>query len=94
MPRDDPRPRASEPHGGGSSAASDSDTPDFVRYCSQCKGAPAPGEVVQVEPKLKLSGTTRKRLKLKYDNMVSSFAFNFNLRRYILEQSSTCAMGA
>jgi len=42
-----------------------------------------PGEAVQVEPMestLKAPGT--KRLKLKYDNLLSSFAFKFNLRRY------------
>jgi len=41
------------------------------------------GEAVQVEPMkpmLKAPGT--KRLKLKYDILLSSFAFNFNLRRY------------
>jgi len=31
-------------------------------------------------PVLKAPGT--KRLKLKYDKLLSSFAFNFNLRRY------------
>jgi hypothetical protein len=38
---------------------------------------------VQVDPiksKFKAPGT--KRLKLKYDERLSSFAFNFNLRRY------------
>jgi hypothetical protein len=42
------------------------------------------GEAVQVElmkPKLKAPGT--KRLKLKYDNLLSSIAFKFNLRHYI-----------
>ena len=41
------------------------------------------GEAVQVQPmksKLKAPGT--KLLKLKYDNLLSNFAFNFNLRRY------------
>ena len=33
-----------------------------------------------MKSKLKASGT--KRLNLKYDNMLSSFAFNFNLRCY------------
>ena len=39
----------------------------------------------QVEPmksKLKAPGT--KRLKLKYDNLLSRFAFNFNLRHYTM----------
>ena len=31
---------------------------------------------------LKVSGT--KRLKLEYDDPLSSFAFNFNLRRYYM----------
>ena len=42
------------------------------------------GKPVQVEPMkptLKVPGT--KRLNLKYDELLSSFAFNFNLRRYI-----------
>jgi len=41
------------------------------------------GRVVQVDPikpTLKVPGT--KRLKLKYDEHVSDFAFKFNLRRY------------
>ena len=33
-----------------------------------------------MNPRLKASGT--KRLKLKHDNVASSFAFNLNLRRY------------
>ena len=44
-----------------------------------------PGEAVQVDPikpKLKAPGT--KRLKLEYDTLLLSFAFNFNLRRYTL----------
>ena len=42
-----------------------------------------PGKAVQVDPikpTLKAPGT--QRLKLKYDNPLSSFAFKFNLRRY------------
>jgi len=45
------------------------------------------GEAVQVEPmksKLKAPGTTSNRLKLKYEKLLSSLAFNFNLRRYIV----------
>jgi len=41
------------------------------------------GEAVQVhpiKPRLKAPGT--KRLKLKYDNLLSRFAFKCNLRRY------------
>jgi len=44
-----------------------------------------PGTAVQVDsmqPMLKAPGT--KRLKLKYDQPFSNFAFKSNLRRYIL----------
>jgi len=34
-----------------------------------------------MKPRFKAPGT--KRLNLKYDELLSSFAFNFNLRRYI-----------
>ena len=37
-------------------------------------------QVDAIQPKLKAPGT--KRLKLKYDNLLSSFAFKFSLRRY------------
>ena len=41
------------------------------------------GEAVQVEPiKSNMKAPGAQRLKLKYDNPISSFAFNFNLRRY------------
>ena len=41
------------------------------------------GEAVQVEPmKSRLKAPGPKRLKLRYDNLLSSFAFKFNLRRY------------
>ena len=36
-----------------------------------------------MKSKLKAPGT--KCLKLKYDNLLSSFAFKFNLRHYIVE---------
>jgi hypothetical protein len=36
-----------------------------------------------MKPMLKAPGT--KRLKLKYDQPLSSFAFNFNFRRYTME---------
>jgi hypothetical protein len=42
------------------------------------------GEVVQLEPmksNLKAPGT--KRLKLKYHILLSTVAFNFNMRRYV-----------
>jgi hypothetical protein len=37
-------------------------------------------QVDPIKPKLKAPGT--KRLKLTYDQLLSSFAFKFNLRRY------------
>jgi len=37
-------------------------------------------QVDPVQPTLKAPGT--KRLKLKYDDLVSNFTFKFNLRRY------------
>ena len=43
-------------------------------------------QVDPVKPTLKPPGT--KRLKLKCDEPLSNFAFNFNLRRYI-EQTAT-----
>ena len=43
----------------------------------------AHGRVVQVDPiKPTLKATGTKRLKLKYDEPPSNFAFKFNLRRY------------
>jgi len=49
---------------------------------------------VQVDPMkavLKAPGT--ERLKLKYDELLSSFAFKFNLRRY-KEEGMTAGAGA
>ena len=41
------------------------------------------GKAVQVDPiKPTLKAPATKRLKLKYDNLRSNFAFHFNLRRY------------
>jgi len=37
-------------------------------------------QVDPIKPTLKAPGT--KRLKLKYDELLSNFAFDFNLRRY------------
>jgi len=34
-----------------------------------------------------------KRLKLKCDNLLSSFAFNFNLRRYNVDNTKQCENG-
>jgi hypothetical protein len=39
-------------------------------------------QVIPIKPTLKAPGT--KRSKLQYDELLSSFAFNFNLRRYSL----------
>jgi hypothetical protein len=39
-------------------------------------------QVAHIEPTLKPPGT--KRLKPKCDQLLSTFAFNFNLRRYTL----------
>jgi hypothetical protein len=44
----------------------------------------AQGKAVQIEPmKLKLKAPGTKRLKLQYDTLLSSFASNYILRRYI-----------
>jgi hypothetical protein len=44
------------------------------------------GKAVQVDPmKPVLKPPGIKRLKLEYDKLVSDFAFNFNLRRYIMD---------
>ena len=43
------------------------------------------GEAVQVDlmkPTRTLKAPESKRLKLKYDHLLSNFAFKFNLRRY------------
>jgi hypothetical protein len=41
------------------------------------------GEAVQVEPmRSMLKAPDTQRLKLKNDNLLSNFAFEFNLRRY------------
>jgi hypothetical protein len=56
---------------------------------STCAAAPGPlldapqGWAVQVDPiKATLKAPGTKRLKLKSDELLSSFAFNFNMRRY------------
>ena len=40
-------------------------------------------QVDPIKPTLKAPGS--KLLKLKYDELLSSFAFNFNLRRYTMD---------
>ena len=44
-------------------------------------------QVDPIKPTLKAPGS--KRLKLKYDKLLSSFAFNCNLRRYTEKGQST-----
>ena len=46
-------------------------------------------QVDPIKPILKAPGT--KHLKLEYDHLLSSFAFNFNLCRYTLEQCLSLA---
>ena len=43
-----------------------------------------------MKPTLKAPGT--KRLKLKYDNLLSSFAFKFNLRRYTKDAAQAASI--
>ena len=43
-------------------------------------------QIDPIRPKLKLPGT--KHLKLEYDGLLSSFAFNFMLRRYTVGTSA------
>ena len=45
--------------------------------------------VEAIKPKLELPGT--KRLKLKCGVLLSNFAFNFNLRRYTMEELMTAS---
>ena len=46
---------------------------------------PAPGNAVQLDPiKPMLQAPGTKRLKLKYDELLSNVAFKFKLRRYTL----------
>ena len=69
---------------GSSEGRVDEDSPSVVR--SHFKGVSwmqSRGRAVQVDPvkpTLKAPGT--KRLKLEYDEVLSSFAFKSNLRRY------------
>ena len=47
---------------------------------------------MQVEPiQFMLTAPGTERLKLKYDIVLSNFAFNFNLRRYVTVKSATMA---
>jgi len=70
--------------GGGDGDVADGGEGGFAL---RVRGGGGHGRTVQVDPikpTLKPPGT--KRLKLKYDELLSSFAFNFNLRR--------CTMGS
>ena len=50
-------------------------------YCAAFAGH---GRAVQVDPiKLTLRAPGTKRLKVKYEALLSNFAFKFNLRHYI-----------
>ena len=65
-------------HGGNAGAAA------VPRGVYAAHGGAAPGKAVQVEPtKSIMNAPGNKRLKLQYGKLLSSFAFNFNLRRYI-----------
>ena len=49
------------------------------------------GRAAQVDPiKFKLKAPGTQRLKPKYDKLLSSFAFKFNLRRYIMVKKGMC----
>jgi len=54
----------------------------MVRWCRLPLSNPRAVQVAPIKPTSKTPGTIR--LKLKYDQMPSSFAFNFHLRRYIV----------
>ena len=47
-------------------------------------------QVDPIKPTLKASGT--KRLKLKRDELLSSFAFNFNLRRFTEDPTNSAVV--
>ena len=49
-------------------------------------------QVDPIKPTLKPPGT--QRLKLKYDEVLSNFAFKFNLRRYNEERAEACTREA
>ena len=65
----------------------------LLQFCFQLQLAPLQqgghrrhGKAVQVEPmKSMLKAPEAKRLKLKYDKLLSKFAFKFNLRHYATE---------
>jgi len=49
-------------------------------------------QVDPIKPTLKVPGT--KRLKVQYDELLSSFPFKFNLRRYIEVREELAAAAA
>jgi hypothetical protein len=56
-------------------------------------GRGADGGAVQVDPiKLTLKAPVTKLLKLKCDDPLSNFAFNFNLRRYTTVSAGVAAV--
>jgi hypothetical protein len=76
-------------HGGGHRQAArqpGGQAPDGV---PQARGRAA--QVDPIKPTLKAPGT--KRLKLKYDEPLSKFAFKFNLRRYSEEGNAAFKSG-
>jgi hypothetical protein len=57
-----------------------------VHHAADPVGLRLRGRAVQVEPmKLRLKAPGTERLKLKYDDPLSNFAFTFNLRRCTTE---------
>jgi len=66
-----------------------------VQIIAESGDAGVRGKAVHVDPmKPTLKGLETKRFKLKYDKLVSSFAFNFNLRRYSAASSTTATRRA
>jgi len=55
-------------------------------YFAPCEGRAVQGDTIK--PTLKALGT--KRLKLQDDTLLSSFAFDFNVRRYKTSTTSAC----
>jgi hypothetical protein len=57
-----------------------------VRHAAQGRAV----QVDRIKPKSKARGTNR--LKLAYDELLSNFAFKFNLRHYIKENGAQLRM--
>jgi len=70
---------------GGGAGAAGAEGGEEKGGTDVCGGAGGPGRAVQVDsmkPTLKAPGC--KRSKLRYEELLSTFAFKFNLRRYNL----------